>query len=96
MSLHSIWHAIQTGIAGVGAWLAANTTSIGIEHSDMTSDPWTVSEACLDNGANLVAAVCKFYGLSRPAWGKNVFGHKDFSATACQTKIVELTEQIEA
>ena len=23
MSLHAIWHAIQTGIAGVGAWLAA-------------------------------------------------------------------------
>ncbi|MCV0001369.1 phage holin family protein, partial [Mobiluncus curtisii] len=23
MSLHAIWHAIQTGIAGIGAWLAA-------------------------------------------------------------------------
>lgn len=23
MSLHAIWHAIQTGLAGVGAWLAA-------------------------------------------------------------------------
>ncbi|MDT3766581.1 phage holin family protein [Gleimia hominis] len=23
MSIHAIWHAIQTGIAGVGAWLAA-------------------------------------------------------------------------
>ncbi|EFL94024.1 N-acetylmuramoyl-L-alanine amidase [Mobiluncus curtisii] len=66
---------------------AANTTSIGIEHADMASDPWTVSEACLDNGAHLVAAVCKFYGLGRPAWGKNVFGHKDFSATACPASL---------
>ena len=66
---------------------AANTTSIGIEHADMTSDPWTVSEACLDNGAHLVAAVCKYYKLGRPVWGKNVFGHKDFSATACPASL---------
>ena len=67
---------------------AANTTSIGIEPADMTRDPWTVSEACLDNGAHLVAAVCKYYKLGRPAWGKNVFGHKDFSATACPASLV--------
>ena len=66
---------------------AANTTSIGIEHADVSSNPWAVSEACLDNGAHLVAAVCKFYGLGRPAWGKNVFGHKDFSATACPASL---------
>ncbi|XCB30873.1 N-acetylmuramoyl-L-alanine amidase [Arcanobacterium hippocoleae] len=73
------WHA--------GNW-DANTTSIGIEHADVSSDPWSVSEACLDNGAHLVAAICKFYGLGRPAWGKNVFGHKDFSATACPASLV--------
>ena len=66
---------------------AANTTSIGIEHADVSSSPWAVSEACLDNGAHLVAAVCKFYGLGRPQWGKNVFGHKDFSATACPASL---------
>lgn len=66
---------------------AANTTSIGIEHADVSSNPWAVSEACLDNGAHLVAAICKFYGLGRPAWGKNVFGHKDFSATACPASL---------
>ncbi|MDU1353073.1 MAG: N-acetylmuramoyl-L-alanine amidase [Actinomyces sp.] len=66
---------------------AANTTSIGIEHADMTSDPWTVSEACLDNGAHLVAAICKFYKLGRPTWGKNVFGHKNFSATECPASL---------
>lgn len=72
------WHA--------GNWVA-NTTSIGIEHADMTSDPWTVSEACLDNGAHLVAAICKFYGLGRPVWGKNVFGHKNFSSTECPASL---------
>ena len=72
------WHA------GNGV---ANTTSIGIEHADMTSDPWTVSEACLDNGAHLVAAICKFYGLGRPVWGKNVFGHKNFSSTECPASL---------
>ncbi|MDK8300961.1 MAG: N-acetylmuramoyl-L-alanine amidase, partial [Actinomycetaceae bacterium UMB1218B] len=66
---------------------AANTTSIGIEHADVSSNPWAVSEACLDNGAHLVAAVCKFYGLGRPAWGKNVFGHKDFIPTACPASL---------
>ena len=53
----------------------------------MSSSPWAVSEACLDNGAHLVAAICKFYGLGRPQWGKNVFGHKDFSATACPASL---------
>ncbi|MDR6939468.1 N-acetylmuramoyl-L-alanine amidase [Arcanobacterium hippocoleae] len=72
------WHA--------GNW-DANTTSISIEHADVSSDPWSVSEACLDNGAHLVAAICKFYGLGRPVWGKNVFGHKDFSATSCPASL---------
>ena len=66
---------------------AANTTSIGIEHADVSSNPWAVSEACLDNGVHLVAAICKFYGLGRPTWGKNVFRHKDFSATACPASL---------
>lgn len=72
------WHA--------GNW-DANTTSIGIEHADISTNPWRISDACLDNGAHLTAAVCKFYGLGRPAYGKNVFFHKDFSATECPASI---------
>lgn len=72
------WHA--------GNW-EANTTSIGIEHADVSSSPWKVSEACLDNGAHLVAAVCRYYKLGRPQWGKNVFGHKNFSATECPASL---------
>ena len=75
------------------AWHAsdfyANTTSIGIEHADCQSDPWRISGACLDAGAHLVAAVCRFYGLGRPEWGVNLFGHSDFAATECPASLSE-------
>lgn len=70
------WHA--------GDW-DANTTSIGIEHANLSDG--TITEACLDNGAHLVAALCKSYGLGRPGWLKNVFPHKYFSATSCPGQI---------
>ena len=72
------WHA--------GDW-NANLTSIGVEHADVSSDPWRISDATLDNGAHLVAALCKRYGLGRPQWGVNVFPHSHFSATACPASI---------
>lgn len=61
----------------------ANCRSINIEHADNSANPWTVSEACLDSGAHLVAALCHAYGLGRPVWGRNVRPHKAFAATAC-------------
>lgn len=73
------WHA--------GNW-NANITSIGIEHADISSNPWRISDACLESGAHLTAAVCKAYGLGRPEFGKNVFGHKQFSATACPASLM--------
>ncbi len=64
--------------------LNANQTSIGIEHANNALAPnWTVSDATLDAGAHLVAAICRYYGLGRPVWGVNVFGHRDFYATDC-------------
>lgn len=69
------------------AWHAgdanANATSIGIEHADCQANPWMVSNECLENGAHLVAAICKYYGLGRPQWLKNVFPHSYFSSTEC-------------
>lgn len=41
----------------------------------------------MDNGAHLVAALCKHYGLGRPQWGVNVFPHSHFSSTACPASI---------
>lgn len=73
------WHA--------GDW-RANTASIGIEHANNhVGDPWTISEATLDNGAHLVAALCHYYGLGEPRWLVNVFPHSHFSATVCPGEI---------
>lgn len=70
------WHA---GVFNV------NQRSIGIEHANLSDG--TITEACLDNGAHLVAALCKSYGLGRPEWLKNVFPHKHFSPTSCPGQI---------
>lgn len=62
---------------------AENQRSINIEHANNSSSPWTVSDACLESGAHLTAALCKAYGLGRPEWMKNVKPHSAISATAC-------------
>lgn len=72
------WHA--------GDW-EANLTSIGIEHADVSSDPWRISDACLENGAHLVAALCVYYKLGHPQWGRNVYGHSHFSPTECPASL---------
>lgn len=68
------------------AWHAtgANANGIGIEHANNKMGPyWTISDATLENGAHLVAALCRYHKLGRPQWRKNVFPHLDFNATAC-------------
>lgn len=70
------WHA--------GNW-AENCRSIGVEHANRKDG--TISEACLDNGAHLVAALCRLYGLGRPQWGVNVFPHRKFCSTSYPGKI---------
>lgn len=70
------WHA--------GNW-DQNCRSIGIEHANRADG--TISEACLDNGAHLTAAICKAYGLGRPEWLVNVFPHKHFQDTSCPGQI---------
>lgn len=72
------WHA--------GSW-DANLTSIGIEHADISRSPYRLSDATLENGAHLVAALCKKFGLGRPQWRKNVFPHSDFRSTECPASI---------
>lgn len=66
------WHA--------GDW-DQNCRSIGIEHANRADG--TVSEACLDAGAHLTAAICKAYCLGRPEWDVNVFPHNRFQSTSC-------------
>lgn len=73
------WHA--------GDW-DANCRSIGIEHANQGD---TITDACLESGAHLVAAIHKTYGLGRPEWGVNVFPHCHFSATSCPGPLKEGT-----
>lgn len=63
----------------------ANQRSINIEHANKPDG--TITEACLDTGAHLVAAICKYYGLGRPEWMVNVFPHNHFSSTSCPGQI---------
>ena len=74
------------------AWHAsnfkANQKSIGIEHANQGN---SVTDACLENGAHLCAAICKYYKLGRPEWLKNVFPHCYFASTDCPGPLREGT-----
>lgn len=72
------WHAAD-------AW--ANANSIGIEHANSYGTNGPLSPATLDNGAHLVAALCRKYGLGRPQWMVNVFPHSHFLATECPGRL---------
>lgn len=76
-------HEADTAWA-VGDW-DGNCETISIEHGNY--EDGTISDACLDAGAHLVAALCKKYGLGRPQWDVNVFPHKHYSATSCPGQI---------
>lgn len=65
----------------------ANQRSINIEHANRGR---TITDACLDTGAHLVAAICKRYGLGRPEWYVNVFPHKYFSPTTCPGPLLDV------
>lgn len=71
--------------AWANANLVANQESLTIEHSNSAgaASDWPISDATLEEGAHLVAAICKFYDLGRPKWGVNVRTHADFYATSC-------------
>lgn len=75
------WHS--------GDW-ETNLRSIGIEHANCGGAPdWPISDATIEAGAHLVAALCRFYQLGRPAWGVNVFPHRAFSPTACPGQLAD-------
>lgn len=69
------WHAANADI---------NARSIGIEHANISGPPrWQISDETIEEGAHLVAALCRFYKLGRPQWGVNVFPHSQFTSTSC-------------
>lgn len=52
-----VWDGDMAWHAGNGT---ANRKSIGIEHANQGN---TMTDACIENGAHLCAAICKYYKL---------------------------------
>lgn len=77
-----VWDSDTAWHCGV---FSQNQQSIGIEHANYSNG--TISDKCLDAGAHLVAALCKYYKLGRPEWLKNVFPHQYFKPTSCPGQI---------
>lgn len=70
------------------AWSNANSLSnqrsIAIEHSNSTGNPnWSINDTVIREGARLAAALCWFYKLGRPVFGKNIRDHREFGQTSC-------------
>ncbi|WP_312982420.1 N-acetylmuramoyl-L-alanine amidase [Corynebacterium sp.] len=89
-------HYTINGTGGVGqavydsntAWSngypATNQVSISIEHANSALAPaWTISDATIIAGARWAAALCLYYKLGRPVFGKNIRDHKEFNSTSC-------------
>lgn len=76
-----------TGEIGQAVWdrdtpwananLLSNQQTIAIEHSNSAgaAQDWPIGEKTLEEGAHLVAAICKYYKLGRPVSGANVRFH---------------------
>ncbi|TQE43561.1 N-acetylmuramoyl-L-alanine amidase [Corynebacterium phoceense] len=76
-----------TGEIGQAVWdrdtawanrnLDSNQKTIAIEHSNSggPEQDWPIGEKTLEEGAHLVAAICKYYKLGRPVSGQNVRFH---------------------
>lgn len=71
------------------AWHAAdllrNQQSIGIEHANCggANQDWPISDTVIKQGARLAAALCRYYNLGRPEYGKNIKDHKETGQTSC-------------
>lgn len=77
---NTAWHA--------GNW-TINTQTIGIEHADYkdSNGQWRMTDATINSGARLVAALCLQYGLGRPQWGVNMVGHNECVSTECPASL---------
>lgn len=72
----------DTAWANANAW--ANARTIAIEHSNSTGSPsWSINDTVIREGARLAAALCWYYKLGRPVFGKNIRDHREFGQTSC-------------
>lgn len=79
-----------------------NPTSIGIENVNMTGAPdWAIDQRTFDTLVDLCIDIVKRNpGIGKLVVGKNLFQHKDFSATFCAgqlgARLQELADRVNA
>lgn len=76
------WHANN---------LPVNQTSIGIEHANTGGGEqgWPISDKTIEEGAHLAAALCVYYRLGRPVFGKNIRDHREYHSTSCPHQLAQ-------
>lgn len=87
---NTAWHC--------GNW-QGNISSIGIENVNKSGAPdWLIDESTFNTLVELVRDIAKRNGLGKLVVGQNLFGHKDFSATACPAalygRLKELADKV--
>lgn len=76
---NTAWHC--------GNW-QGNLTSVGIENVNKTGGPdWLIDDSTFNTLVELVADIAHRLGLGKLVVGQNLFGHKDFMATACPAQL---------
>lgn len=80
------WHS--------GNW-AANISSIGIENVNSSGAPsWSIDEATFNTLVELCRDQAKVHGLGKLVVGQNLFGHRDFKATACPGQLYARLQEL--
>lgn len=83
---NTAWHA--------GNW-DVNCSSIGIENVNKTGAPnWEIADQTFETLVELVGDIARRNNLLPLVVGKNLFGHKDFSATACPGQLYGRLQEI--
>lgn len=77
-----------------GNW-QANLTSIGIENVNSTGAPnWDIADETFNTLVELVRDIRDTSGLGILVVGENLFGHRDFMATACPGKLYDRLQDL--
>lgn len=77
-----------------GNW-EGNKTSVGIENVNKTGGPdWLIDDSTFNTLVELCKDIANRNGLGQLVVGKNLFGHKDFMATACPGQLYARLQQL--
>ena len=78
-------HVWDAATAWSNANSVSNQESLTIEHSNSAGagQDWPINDITVKEGARWAAALCLFYGLGKPEFGRNIRDHREFSATSC-------------